>query len=122
MSELTFKRLREINLKRAQRWHKSEDLSDWSIADWFTATTGELGEAGNVIKKLRRLESEYESINDKDRQIDSKEQAMQELGKELADTQLYLDLLACRCGINLEEEVVKKFNITSDKYGFPEKL
>lgn len=25
-------------------------LDSWSLSDWYTATSGELGEAGNVIK------------------------------------------------------------------------
>lgn len=120
--DLTFKKLSKINLKRALRWHKSHNLDDWSISDWAVATAGELGEACNIIKKLRRLESEYQSINDKGRLIESKEQAIKELGAELADTQLYLDLLAIRCNIDLEKEIIQKFNDTSKKYGFPERL
>lgn len=83
---------------------------------------GEAGEICNSVKKLRRLESEYQSKNEPGRQIDSKEQAIKEIGEEIADTLLYLDLLALRCGLNLEKEVINKFNKTSDKYGFPEKL
>ena len=29
-------------------------LSDWSLSDWMTATTGELGEAANIAKKINR--------------------------------------------------------------------
>ncbi len=119
---LTFKKLSEINLKRARRWHNSEDLSDWSIQDWICALCGEVGEAANIAKKLRRLQSNYQSKNDIGRDVSSYNQGIEELGKELADCMCYLDLVATRCGINLEEATIKKFNQVSDKYGFEEKL
>ena len=119
---LTLKQLSETNLKRAQRWHKSENLDDWSIGDWAVAAAGEMGEICNVVKKLKRLEHDFASKNEPDRQIDTKEQAIKEIGAEIADTVLYLNLLAIRCGLDLEKEIVNKFNIVSDKYGFEEKL
>lgn len=118
---LTLKQLSEVNLKRAQRWH-SGSLDTWSIQDWLLALCGEVGEAANIGKKLRRLESKYESKNDAGRQIDSYQQAIDELGNELADSLAYLDLCATRCGINLEQVFIKKFNEISNKYGFEEKL
>ena len=30
-------------------------LDSWSLSDWVTALTGEVGEAANVIKKLNRV-------------------------------------------------------------------
>ena len=119
---LTFKKLSEINLKRAKRWHKTDNLNDWSISDWAVAAAGEMGEICNVVKKLRRIESQYIGINDKDRQIKDNKHAIEEIGKEIADTVLYLNLLSIRCGLSLEEEIINKFNQTSDKYGFEEKL
>ena len=81
------------------------------MTDWACALAGEVGEACNVIKKLRRgdfkLEDhEYRTI----------------LADELADIQIYLDLLAHHAGINLEEATRRKFNIVSEKRGSKEFL
>jgi hypothetical protein len=56
MSDLTFKASREVNSARAARWHKG-GISDWSITDWSNALAGEVGEACNAIKKLRRIQN-----------------------------------------------------------------
>jgi NTP pyrophosphatase (non-canonical NTP hydrolase) len=42
---------------------------------------------------------------------------LQSVSDEIADVAIYLDLLAARLGINLEEAVVKKFNEVSEKIG-----
>lgn len=119
---LTFKKLAEVNYARCRRWHKSPDLSDWSISDWACAMAGEAGEVCNAVKKLKRLEDNLKSKNDKGREIKSFDQAKKVIGEELADTALYLNLLAIRLGLSLEDEIVKKFNSVSKKYKFPERL
>lgn len=109
---LTFNTLRAANLKRLPQFknnkgepaHSMPDGSDWSIADWLTAVTGELGEYANFAKKFRRGD------------ID-KEEFIKQAKKELADVQIYLDILAFRLGINLGEAVKEKFNETSIKVG-----
>ena len=45
-----------------------------------------------------------------------------QLTDEIADTALYLDLLAARAGIDLGAAIVRKFNRVSEKHGFPERL
>lgn len=120
--DLTFKQLTKVNYKRCRRWHKSEDLSDWTISDWACAMAGEAGEVCNAVKKLNRLRDNLPSKNEPGRQIDSYEEAVSKIGEEIADTVLYLNLLSIRLGINLEKEVKKKFNSVSEKYGFPERL
>lgn len=119
--ELTFSRVTEINLARCNRWHKG-GISDWTPERWMTATVGELGEAANALKKLFRVDDEIASINEADRQIDTRTQAIDKIAEEVADTFIYLNLFACRLGIDLAAEVVKKFNATSERYGFPERL
>lgn len=118
---LTFAELRAANETRVNRWHKS-GLDEWSPNDWMTALVGEIGEAANVLKKLKRIEDEMPNISERSREVKSREDAMALLGPELADTMIYLDLLANRLGINLEEHVRSKFNAVSIKYGFPERL
>lgn len=47
---------------------------------------------------------------------------MQHARKELADVQIYLDLLALSIEIDLEEATVEKFNEVSDRIGVNIKL
>lgn len=107
---LTFNVLREANKRRMPQFknakgepaHEKEDGSDWSLNDWLTAVTGELGEAANVLKKVRRGDF---TLN----------QAMPELADELADVATYLDILANQCGIDLGKAIIEKFNRVSGK-------
>lgn len=111
---LSFEQLRTANLARLPLFkdangnivHNEADGSDWSLGDWCTAVTGELGEAANILKKIRRGEFTLE-------------EAQPELAKELADTQIYLDILAYRAGINLGNCVISKFNGVSWKKNIP---
>jgi NTP pyrophosphatase (non-canonical NTP hydrolase) len=118
---LTFAAFSVVNGARCNRWHAG-GLAEWSVTDWSNAVAGELGEACNAIKKLRRIETGAQNINDPGRQLTERDQAIAAIGAEIADTFIYLDLLAQRLGLSLEAEVVKKFNATSERYGFPERL
>lgn len=91
-------------------------LQDWSLSDWFTATLGELGEAANVAKKLNRVRDGIGGNSE------TPEQLQQMLRDEVADTFIYLDLLAQAAGFSLEDAVVAKFNRTSEKVGYPHTL
>lgn len=101
---LTFMELRITNLARCEESFHSVD--GWSPTDWACAAAGEMGEACNLIKKLRR----GEDISPTD------------IGDELADTVIYLDLLAARLNISLAAAVKRKFNIVSDRVGSTVKL
>jgi NTP pyrophosphatase (non-canonical NTP hydrolase) len=118
---LTFAQLRSANFARCVRWHP-RGLEEWSAADWAVAMAGEAGEVCNAVKKLRRIECELASENEPDRQLSTLDEAIRKIGEEIADTVIYLDLLAHRLGIDLENEVVSKFNAVSERYGFPDKL
>ena len=91
-------------------------LNSWSLSDWFTATLGELGEASNIAKKLNRVR---DGIPGNSETPDTLRAA---LADEIADTFIYLDLLAQSQGIDLEAAVVSKFNRTSEKIGYDDKL
>lgn len=108
--------LRKMNVSRATRWH--EGAEPWSGADWSNAMQGEAGEAGNVVKKLRRQETgTLGNVKDPDR-----EALLAKLGEEIADTLIYADLLANHYGIDLPYEIRKKFDAVSAREGFPERL
>ncbi len=86
--------------------HSEPDGSDWSPAQWLQAIVGELGEYANKRKKFERGDI-------------SREEFLVEAKKELADVQIYLDLLAFRLGIDLGQAVVDKFNEVSERVGAP---
>lgn len=116
MSALMFAELRNVNVSRCRRWHPA-DSTPWTAADWSNALCGEAGELANVIKKIRRQETGARNEGDP---------SMDELRKmaaaELADVVIYADLLADFLGVNLGEAIKEKFNKTSARYGFPERI
>ena len=91
----TFNELRKANISRCeQSYHKIEE---WSEQDWACALAGEVGELCNFLKKKRR----------------GQEVSPIKIAKEIADVQLYLDLLAARLNVDLAEVTINKFNEVS---------
>jgi len=102
---LTFRVLRGSNLARCPLFKNAKGEikhsgRDWSLNDWYTATSGELGEAGNILKKIRRGDMTLH-------------EAKPMLARELADVVIYLDLLAAEAGIDLDQAVLETFNAKS---------
>lgn len=105
---LSFRTMRDANEKRLPLFrnklgevaHTKADGSDWSKAEWLQAVLGELGELANLMKKVRRGD-----LTEAD--------AFREIRKEIADVQIYLDLLALQYGIDLGNAVADKFNEVS---------
>lgn len=115
---LTFRQVSDLNAARAARWHPGFPAdNEWTGADWSNAMCGEAGEAANVVKKLRRCESGHDGLNDP-----SYAELVGMLADEVADVYLYLDLLATKYGIDVTSAIVRKFNIVSERQGFPERL
>lgn len=113
---LTFHGFSRTNRARAKRWH-GEDSIPWSGADWSNAMCGEAGEAANVVKKLRRVETSVVGSVDADTSV-----LLEQLGDEIADTITYLDLLADHYGIDVAEALARKFNAISEREGFPDRV
>lgn len=121
---LTFNTLRNANTKRIPTFrnalgelaHTHSDGSDWTPSQWLQAVIGELGEYANFRKKFERGDITLEEFKEKG-------------GKELADVQTYLDILAMRCldtpdradpqGIDLGQVTLEKFNEISRRVGSP---
>lgn len=121
-NNLTFNTLRSANISRLPKFknkhgklaHSKPDGSDWTPSDWLEAVIGELGEYANIHKKFRRGDLSFEEYKI-------------EAAKELADVQIYLDILALRCldtpekvdpiGIDLGEATINKFNEVSKRVG-----
>jgi NTP pyrophosphatase (non-canonical NTP hydrolase) len=109
---LTFDQLRAANVARCEG--SFHGIDRWSPSDWMTAVVGEIGEAANLVKKLRRLET----APDTHRPEDGGTVAMTaKLATEIADAVIYLDLFAARMGIDLGYVVSRKFNVVSDRVG-----
>lgn len=109
---LSFEQLRHANVlrlplfknKHGEPAHTEPDGSDWSPAQWLQAVVGELSEYANLRKKYERgdiSESEF----------------LYEGAKELADVQIYLDLLAFRIGVNLGQATADKWDEVSERIG-----
>lgn len=96
------KRLPEFKNSKGEPAHSEPDGSDWTLSDWATALSGEVGEAANIIKKVRRGDLTIE-------------EARPALAKELADVVTYLDILAKQAGINLGAATIAKFNEVSER-------
>lgn len=115
LSSLTFKRLAEINITRCRRWH---DPNAWSLERWAMSAAGEMGEACNAIKKLLRHDDglQQHAVTTERRGL------VQNVAMEIGDVVVYLDLLAQRMGLTLEDCVRNTFNRISVREGFPERL
>lgn len=107
---LTFEKLREINSRRNLTLHELYKCRNWDEVDWSNAIAGEAGEICNATKKRSRGAKPEDQI------------PLLELGKEIADTVLYCDLLASHLGLKLEDLVELKFNEVSDRYNCDIKL
>ena len=94
----------------------NHELMSWSTSDWFTALVGELGEAANIAKKLNRVR---DGIPGND---ESPDELRVKLGRELADTFIYLDLLAQSVGVQLSRVVPLVFDAKSEKIGYATRL
>lgn len=76
------------------------------------ALAGEVGEACNLIKKLRRLDGKKKVANTPE----DPGEIIADIGKELANAVAYLDLLAARLGLDdLGELYRDKFNEVSER-------
>jgi NTP pyrophosphatase (non-canonical NTP hydrolase) len=119
--DLAFAALAAISRTRAARWHPG-GIEEWAVERWSNAMAGEAGEACNAVKKLNRIEDGIASLGEKGREYTEREEAIAKVLEELADVVIYADLLAQRVGGNLAAAVTSKFNVVSERYGFPERL
>ena len=112
MNKLTFAHLREVNIDRVSYFGHGDLENGWNEAEWGCAIAGEVGELCNILKKIIRR-AEFDSTIDV-----LKDQA----ANELADVIIYADLIAAKLGVDLGAVVCEKFNVSSYKYDFPQRL
>ena len=79
-----------------------------TLGDWACALAGEVGEACNYIKDLRR-EQTVRSVGASEMKL-----YREMIAKELANVVSYTELLAMQLGIDLGKAVTEKFNEVSD--------
>jgi NTP pyrophosphatase (non-canonical NTP hydrolase) len=105
---ITFDHFRIQNLRRCE--DVFHPIHHWGLFDWSIAFIGEVGEAMNVLKKLRRMQDGTDPIDGYAKMQDA-------LAEEIADAVTYADLLLTSQGYRLEEEIKRKFNKVSEKRG-----
>lgn len=110
--------LRAASTSRRDDWH--HDMK-WNVMEWGCAMAGEAGEACNVAKKIRRVQQGIQKRKEEGLPA-SLDILRAKLAEEIADTIIYLDLMAADQGIDLEEAVRKKFNQVSEEFGFPQRI
>ena len=104
---LTFQKFHLENILRNEEVFPT--CKEWNYSDWFLALVGEVGELGNLLKKLKRQDFTENEIR-------------RQLADEIADVQTYLDLLAGHLNINLEKAVRLKFNEVSERFNSSRRL
>lgn len=116
---LTIQELTDANVRRTEQ-DFNHKLEDWSLMEWGSAAAGEQGEANNVAKKIKRLLMNLGHMNNREDQnlVSLKER----LGEEIADSIIYEILWLKAAGLDPEEVIRRKFNITSAKHGSPIRL
>lgn len=120
-NKLSFQDLRKANLLRDKEIYN--DLPRWNEMQWACALSGEAGEAANKAKKLWKISDKIDSVMsdvslDKLDSVEKNYEYERELlvdgiAEELADVLIYVDLFAQYLNVNLEDELIKKFNSKS---------
>lgn len=101
---------------RSDRWM----VEDWTLLEWTGAMAGEVGEACNAAKKLKRLQGGMRSL---DAAGPHRVAALEmQVAKEAADGILYGVLVFAKLELNLEDVLRQVFNEKSELYGFPERI
>ncbi len=107
--------LEEFSKKNRERCESpngfNHQLDSWSLSDWMTAITGEIGEAANIVKKLNRVRDGIHGNKETPEELQAK------LAQELADVFVYLDLMFQRIGVDFGDKVAEVFNKKSEQIG-----
>lgn len=109
--------LRLANRQRNREMVAAGNGSTFSLEFWGLELGGEVGEAQNILKKIVR-----ERMG-----VPGSRATVKDLARELADVVICTDLLAKEFNIDLEDEIIEKFNSDSVSKNlktllFPEQL
>lgn len=110
-------KFQQANDRRKLKWHKD---GDWDYDSWTNAMAGETGEACNIAKKIRRLET---SLPNKEAGLDVNDLDMlkKRLAHETADSIIYGLLILSKLGVDASEIIADVFDQKSIEYGFPDR-
>lgn len=97
-------RLPQFKNRKGEPAHSKADGSDWSLNDWGVAAGGEMGELLSLLKQVRRGDVALDELRE-------------DIGKEIADVIIYLDILAKQLGLDTGKIVAKKFDEVSRRVG-----
>ncbi len=101
---MTFEEFQALNRKRCnESFHKDGDW--WPIQNWSLAIAGEAGELCNLVKKVIRGDFPLEQVR-------------QEILHEIADVMIYCDLAMTCLEADTGEEIMRKFDIVSERIGW----
>lgn len=100
--------LRAANTLRAPDFGTGTIDAGWNVAERGNELAGETGELCNVLKKMLRLQSKGQPVS---------EDLMRAAAEELGDVIICADLIAAKLGLDLQQAVRGKFNMTSRKIG-----
>lgn len=114
---LTFRDLQRTNRSRVPKF--GHTLEEWSPMEWACAAAGEMGELCNALKKQARQEDPARPGYDVS---GKKRPTMRDVADEIADVVIYLDLLASKLGIDMQEAVRGKWNEVSARLGWTERV
>lgn len=129
----TLEHLRQQNRLRVTRWHNdfqptflTHSHTHWTAADWSNAMQAEAGEAGNKVKKLRRIQTDLPGNRDNE----TSAMLAADIIEEVADMVTYGDLLVTYLMElhpehdipTLAEAIRDKFNKVSDRMDMPERM
>lgn len=108
-TSLNFSDLRVANVRRGEEiFHP---LRNWSPTEWACAVANKCGKACGTVESLRLIDNGTNT--EKDPSIVTA--TIKDIADELADTVIYIDLLAARFEIDLGSAVERKFNMASDR-------
>lgn len=114
--KLTMAQFQTVNAARVDIWHAEGE--PWTLTDWTNAMGGECGEAMNVAKKIRRIDTGVGGNTKGEERCE----LLDALMFELADTVTYAFCVADFLQLSLEPYIVYKFNEVSDKQGIEVKI
>lgn len=120
-SGITLKLFQDVNWSRAIRWAEGS-TRPWSLLEVAGELCGEAGEAANFAKKILRHDIGMAGNATCDNPESERAAMVAKLGVEIADVLIVAVRLASECGVDLESVVAEKFDRTSAKMGFPERL
>lgn len=109
---LTFDNFQKKNEERCIKGFNHQ-LNDWSFMEWGSATAGEIGEANNVAKKLKRIDQNIKG----NKEGENSQNLKDKMAREIADGIIYSFLWLSAAGYNAEDVVRMVFNDKSNEIG-----